>query len=103
MKKVIIGSNAIKFHFPLFNRDPNDLDYAVDVENVKRDKNTEYLYNPIIFKYIENDQIYVTPSQILTLKMSHISWDVNFKKHMSDIQFLLDITNTELNTILRKK
>ncbi len=93
MRKVFIGSIALKYWFPNIDRKINDIDYAVDVDNVKRDKGTdivtEYLYNPIIFKYIEEGQEYITPVQLLTLKMSHISWNVNFKKHMYDIQFLL--------------
>jgi hypothetical protein len=98
MRKLIIGSSAIKYHFPHFRREPKDLDYAVDNETVDKSKEgskidgkiIEYLYNPIIFKYINEDCEYANPSIILTLKMSHISWNVNFKKHMFDIQFLLD-------------
>jgi hypothetical protein len=99
MKKLIIGSTAIRYHFPLFKREPNDIDYVVDtinVENIIRKKDgkiIEYLYNPIIFKYIDDEKkfpIYATPTQILSIKMSHISWNINFKKHMFDIQFLLD-------------
>lgn len=91
MRKILIGSTAIKWFYQDFSREPNDLDYAVDLDNIKRkvvdNKVIEYLYNPILFKYT-NDEI-LNPSMILTLKMSHISWDVNFKKHMFDIQFLL--------------
>lgn len=98
MRKLIIGSSAIKYHFSNFKREPKDIDYAVDVESVDRktegskidNKNVEYLYNPIIFKYVDANQLYATPSQILTIKMSHISWNINFKKHMFDIQFLLE-------------
>lgn len=98
MRKIIIGSTAIKHHFPIFHREGKDIDYAVDIENVNRkneickidNKNVEYLYNPIIFNYISDNQLYATPEQILTLKMSHISWNINFRKHMFDIQFLLD-------------
>jgi hypothetical protein len=99
MRKLIIGSSAIKHHFPHFHREPKDIDYAVSVDrNIKgykhNGKQVEYLYNPIIFNHVEEttqDGIqYATPSQLLTLKMSHISWNVNFKKHMFDIQFLLD-------------
>ncbi len=98
MRKLIIGSAAIKYHFPNFKRESKDIDYAVDTENVDRkiegskidNKFIEYLYNPIIFNYVDTNQIYATPTQLLTLKMSHISWNINFKKHMFDIQFLLD-------------
>jgi hypothetical protein len=90
MKEVIIGSSAIKHWYPDFSRDPKDLDIAVDVKDVKRKGATEYLYNPVLFKYVDERQEYLTPMQLLTLKMSHITWNINFKKHMYDIQFLLE-------------
>ena len=89
MKEVIIGSTAIKNWYSDFTREPKDLDIAVDKDGVKRKGSTEYLYNPVLFKYIDDRQEYLTHMQLLTLKMSHITWDVNFKKHMYDIQFLL--------------
>ncbi len=98
MRKLIIGSEAIKYHFPDFHREPKDIDYAIPYDRKIKvgkinDRVVEYLYNPIIFKYVDFNQDglqYATPSQLLTIKMSHISWNVNFKKHMFDIQFLLD-------------
>lgn len=90
MKEVIIGSTAIKHWYPDFTRSPKDLDIAVDIKDVKRKGSTEYLYNPILFKWVDDRQVYLTPKQLLTLKMSHITWNINFKKHMYDIQFLLD-------------
>jgi len=102
VKKIIIGSTALKYWFNDFNRTIKDLDYAVDQENVKRNKHIEYLYNPIIFKYLKDDDIYVSPEILLTLKMSHISWDINFKKHMYDIQFMLK-KNIKYNKELYKE
>lgn len=89
MRKLIIGSTAIKYHFDNYKKEPRDVDYAVDEDIGVSNKDVEYLYNPVIFNYVDNNQIYATPSQMLTLKMSHISWNINFKKHMFDIQFLL--------------
>jgi hypothetical protein len=95
MNKIIIGSTAMKHWFPDFKREPKDLDIAIDnskEDNVidnSGDNRIEYLYNPIIFNYTEKNQEYLTAEQLLTLKMSHITWNINFKKHMFDIQFLL--------------
>ena len=89
MKKLIIGSEAMRFWFPSFKREPKDLDIAVDKKGVERDGRKEYLYNPVIFDYTDPEQTYATPEQLLTLKMSHITWNINFKKHMFDIQYLL--------------
>lgn len=84
----IIGSTAIKHWFPDFKREPKDLDIIVnDNLNVKI-TGVEFLYNPIIeSKGIEIE--YLSPDELLTLKVSHIFWDIFWDKHMFDIQFLL--------------
>lgn len=86
---LVIGSTAIKHYYPDFTREPKDLDYAVD-ESCKLEsrRGLEYLYNPIILKYQKDG--YLEPSLLLTLKMSHMFWDNQWKKHMYDIQFLFD-------------
>jgi len=91
MKKVIIGSTALKHYYPDFKRVPKDLDYAVDTEIKSNDKNIEYLYNPIIFKYLPVNYLeYCNPFILLNLKISHLFWDINWEKHMWDVQFLLN-------------
>lgn len=96
MKKILIGSAAMKFWFPDFNREPKDIDYAVDVEGVKseriEDKRIEYLYNPLVTQNYPIFNGYFTvanPIDLLTLKASHLFWDINWEKHMFDTQFLL--------------
>ena len=84
---IMIGSTAIKHHFPDFPREPKDVDYAVDYidESRKSTKLCEYHLNPIIgyFNGIAN------PNLIYTLKISHlIGWDIQWEKHMWDVQFL---------------
>ena len=88
---MLIGSMAMRHWFPDFNRKPKDTDYAVSLDISSNDKNIEYLYNPVLdylYHCDENDVIF--PEILLTLKMSHIFWNINFDKHMWDIQFLLD-------------
>lgn len=93
----IIGSKAIKHWFPLFNREPKDIDVVINEDNYidKKDSITiEYLKNPVLLKYgnfIETDSglEYLRPEHLLTLKMSHIFWDKNWDKHMYDIQYLI--------------
>ncbi len=80
----IIGSVAIRHHFPDFPREPKDLDYAVDKPK-SNPKGIEYLLNPII----ANRGEYLSPDLLLTLKASHLFWDINWEKHMFDVQFLL--------------
>lgn len=85
---MIIGSTALKYHFPDFTREPSDLDIIVeDSKKYTKEKGVEYLENPILLKY-ENGE-YISPNMLLTLKISHMFWDFRWEKHMYDIQFLL--------------
>jgi hypothetical protein len=95
---ILIGSSAIKHHFPDFSRLPKDLDYAVD-KHMINSKGIEYLYNPII-GHLEG---VADPNVLYTLKISHlIGWDINWDKHMFDVQFLKS-KGTELNKDLFDK
>jgi hypothetical protein len=94
---VTIGSTAIKHWYSDFKREPKDIDYAVeDSRKYKSSPQIEYLENPILYlekyrKYwVEADgRTYLNPEALLTLKMSHLFWDINWAKHMFDTQFLL--------------
>lgn len=89
-KELIIGSTAMRYHFPDFNREPKDIDIAVEsTEGLKTTREVEYLENPILFKYISDGQKYIDPNMLLTLKMSHLFFNINWDKHMWDVQFLL--------------
>lgn len=90
LDKIIIGSTAIKHWFPSFNREPSDLDYAIKNKSNKylNSKGVEYLYNPVLFKYIDNNIKYLTPDLLYTLKVSHLSYDTNWRKHMYDANYL---------------
>lgn len=83
---ILIGSSAIKHHFPDFKREPKDKDYAVEGPSSFNFKTkVEYLYNPVI-GHLEG---IASPDMLYTLKVSHIvGWDINWDKHMFDIQFL---------------
>lgn len=86
---LIIGSTSIKHYYPDFTREPKDLDIAVPTEKGYKNMNgIEYLYNPIIFKYQQGGHL--KPNLLLSLKISHMFHDINWFKHMYDIQFLLD-------------
>lgn len=86
---ILIGSSAVKHWYPDFNREPKDLDYIVfdkSKEKIVGDKRVEMHTNPI-FKDYHNDIL--DPNSLATLKASHLFWDINFDKHMFDVQFLL--------------
>lgn len=82
---ILIGSRAIKHWFPDFPREPRDWDYIVGEMPAMRQKNTEYHLNPFLDVWggpvLSADVLY-------TLKISHLFWDIKWKKHMFDIQFL---------------
>jgi hypothetical protein len=84
---LIIGSTALKHYFSDFPREPKDLDYAVTKER-KNKEGIEYLYNPIITKY--QYEGYLKPELLLSLKISHLFFNLNWEKHLYDVQFLLN-------------
>lgn len=95
MKYLIYGSTAIKYFFPDYNKEPHDLDiitkednkFAIEIQDLKR---IEQYYLPE-FEYIfENnrDDLYVDPNFLYTIKMSHLSWDINWDKHMKAAIYL---------------
>lgn len=98
--KILIGSRAIKYHFPDF-REPKDYDYLIfDKSAVEQttDSNvkTEFLVNPIFKDY---PLLIMLPNDLYTLKISHLFWDINWDKHMYDTMFLRDkgcVFNREL-------
>lgn len=89
---ILIGSQAIKYWYPDFPREPRDMDFIVSDSEVLPPKgdNVEYHKNPIFsnkFKYKDTKPLY--PDDLIALKASHLCWDINWEKHMFDVQFLL--------------
>lgn len=98
MKYLIYGSSAIKHHFPDYNKEPKDIDVIVDTNTKPKvqidlnisDKIVEQYYLPE-FDYIfqrNKDKLYVDADFLYTIKMSHLSWNINWDKHMKDAIFL---------------
>lgn len=90
---IIIGSTAIKHHFPEFNREPKDVDIILDKETVIPTwdgKRVEILKNPILLERYKNlNTTWITPDDLCTLKASHLMWDIKWEQHNWDLQFLL--------------
>lgn len=92
MHKILIGSKAIKHWFNDFTREPKDTDYIIESDKVivNRAENTEYLPNRILIDlYNGTNKTILEPDHLCTLKASHLCWDINWAKHMYDLQFLL--------------
>ena len=104
---LIYGSTAIKHWFPDLKREPNDLD-VISSFNYKRILEWAEFYWTDAFKYLEKwnrDSKYVDPDFLYTIKLSHLSWDINWDKHMGDVIFLKSkwcIVNEEFYSLLMK-
>lgn len=91
---ILIGSKAIRHWFPDFPREPKDYDYIVgkDEKHLTTNKiaetgeRIEYLENAI---FDNCNKSVLFPNDLYTLKISHLFWDINWQKHMFDVQFLL--------------
>lgn len=87
---ILIGSTAIKHWYPDFPREPKDEDYLViDAKRHTKKQGIEYLENPILLRYVNEFTEYLSPDLLATLKASHLCWNINWSKHMFDLQFLL--------------
>lgn len=91
----MVGSYALKNIYTDFTREPKDIDFIIGEEVYKDrltkyigDKKAEYLYCPPMFDHLT--KFGVTDHGLLTLKASHIFWNINWDKHMYDICFLID-------------
>lgn len=90
-KKILTGSSVLKQHFPNF-REPKDKDFFVQDSILKsEERGVEFLYNPIIFKYpmLERDGE-LTLQGLFNVKISHLRFDINWNKHIFDVQFMLE-------------
>lgn len=95
MKYLIYGSTAIKHFFPDYSLHPKDLDiitetdnkYHLDIPNCKVIE--QYYLEEFQFIFDNNkDKLYVDPDFLYTIKISHLSWDINWDKHMKSALFL---------------
>lgn len=91
---ILIGSSAIRYHYKDFPREPKDIDFIVtekEKQTIKKGDNVEFLENPIftsMFRYSGGNPV-LSPDHLCTLKASHLFWNINWDKHMFDLQFLL--------------
>lgn len=89
---IIIGSHCLKYWYPEFNRIPKDLD-VVCKKDEKLDLQLSYerierLENPVLLDYYKGGSKYLPPDLLYTLKISHLFWNINWEKHIFDVQFL---------------
>lgn len=89
---IILGSVALKHHYPAVKRKPKDVDILVDKPEVFKGKyldvQSHRLYS-LISEY-NKGELFASPEVLLTLKLSHVGKDtVWLDKTLKDIEFLL--------------
>lgn len=82
-KKLLVGSRAIQTLFPDFPRKPKDTDYIVNKDATITCVVDEFEL-PFLFDYPNDASLH------LTLKASHLGWNINWWKHAHDVRFLLN-------------
>lgn len=92
---MVIGSTAIKYHFPDFPREPKDLDL---IGFGKNKNGIEFHRNPVLESKMPGFSV-CPANDLYTLKVSHCFWDIKWEKHMFDIQFM-KAKGCELNPYL---
>lgn len=84
---IFTGSSAIKHWIPSF-RTPQDKDIILVSGESKPDGyDAIYLPQDIVSK-LPTEGEFLTLDAILTLKMSHMGWDIKWNKHKNDVIFL---------------
>lgn len=89
---IILGSVALKHHYPEVKRKPKDVDILVEKPEVFKGKyldvQSHRLYS-LVSEYNQGE-LFASPEVLLTLKLSHVSKDtVWLDKTLQDIKFLL--------------
>lgn len=97
---MIVGSTAAKYWFDDFPREPKDFDLIINQINISKQslrthKKVEELENPVLLDWFKTNfgtvPYYCTPSELYTLKISHLFWDLpnnSWDKHIYDVAFL---------------
>jgi len=86
---IVIGSTAIKHHFPEFAREPKDYDAF---SSWYPEGNGDIFWDERLRQHWwTNPERVATPDELYTVKLSHSAWELpngSWNKHMSDLMFL---------------
>ena len=111
---MLVGSRALQYHTGSFQRPGRVPDYDIWLPEGSEEvvsyptKNVELSYMPIniMNAFSETSRLTqnVDPNDVMTIKMSHLPWDIKWKKHMCDYLVLKSmgcIVNQPLLDLLR--
>ena len=87
--KTLIGSTALKRHFPDFPRKPKDVDFfddSFEPEHFSKDEDTYWNRSLALWGFGP----IATVDELYTIKVSHAFWNLHgtWNKHMDDVLFL---------------
>src|SRR5574343_574842 len=100
---IIIGSTALKHYFSDFDRTSNDIDVISDKPYTNQEvidflkgkidttnKRIDFHYHENFKLLLEknNDDLFLKPDLLFTLKVSHCAWNIHWDKTMNDIIFM---------------
>lgn len=87
--QIVIGSTAIRRHFPDFPREPKDFDTFGET---KPEMAADTYFHPKMKQYFwTSPNRFASPDELYTIKLSHAFWELpngSWNKHMSDLMFL---------------
>ncbi len=88
--RIVVGSSAIRHHFPEF-REPKDLDCFSNEPEATAGAEDSYFHPKMLQHWWKGDSRYATPDELMTIKLSHSFWELpngSWNKHMADLMFL---------------
>lgn len=89
--RIVIGSTAIKHHFPDFAREPKDFDLFAEFDAGVVEAVDTYFHPKMLQYWWAGESRFATPDELYTVKLSHSFWELpngTWNKHMADLMFL---------------
>lgn len=91
--RIVIGSTAIKHHFPDFPREPKDMDCFSNEPEATAGAEDWYFHPKMLQWWWKHERRIASPYELYTIKLSHAFWELpngSWNKHMADLMFLKD-------------
>lgn len=95
MNKLIIGSTAAHY-WGLDRREPKDYDFFYTDDYTGDICGDSHCIPKDLMEKIPSYDGVITPDALLTLKASHLQWDIHWDKTKADILYLMSIGNTKI-------
>lgn len=90
MTRIVIGSTALKHHFPWLALEPKDLD-TFNSDGGPIDGSEDSFWDDRLDDWFQGDRRIAYLSELYTIKVSHVQWDLKndtWSKHIGHIQLM---------------